>query len=777
MREVSFPLIEDLLEEKRGTLCALSDPPGRLRDGMAVTALTQFCAARGVHLQIQQILASHRRYVDAEALLLGLTPDDHETIERLLKSDSPLQDKICSLFDMTERLRLERGEAEEAVALEPRGPVIVIGRPQLYSRSFQNAIQAELPDELGLIGRFEMANPVAQSDKFWEVHDHYFNLTIPNPSGPRDLAVLRKIRGRYSRRTFLFVYGTSSLGTMAATQLLIDEDLNEDLSRANVSAALQKHGSTELLIQVDIGAHHQGDDSADTSGRTRIWTREFEPRQIRLLTEPTPPMSNDVMRWVREFETGAQTEELQSVYRQVTTETDNLIRYEVIGIHPQDDAERLGWFMVGGREIARCVQSLRDLAKAKRRLPILLAGPTGSGKELGARVVFQERILDLLRRLAKREEAWPAPVVIGACFTEINCAKVTQTLAEAEYFGVREKSATDVIGRPGLILEAGEGVAFLDEVSFMNLKEQAGLLRAVQPPYGIRSVGSSQGIPSTAQLIAAMSDDPERLVETGKMLPELWARFRPGIVRFPGLNERRGDIPALLAHLAGGCVRMTGTVLRCLLTGSYPYNVRDLQHIVARAQARRNSTDSVEITIDALEHPPSYRHIAALTGDLSRHANTHFEFAAPPASSVRGAVFDIAARALTAFANDSAGVIRPRWTEESDRLGLRASSYSLTDLDVVASALNEAILLIVQEAAESERNELLHLLAYLLDERYSAWQKDDERLKKKRNLAIHMKGKLRKPPIEYRNLSTIFKASDAWVTGLSSSGRRGKLKD
>lgn len=335
MRAISFPLIDDLLEEKSGTVCALNDPPGRLRDGMAVVALTQFCAARNVRLRIQQVPASHRRYVDARILLSRRSSEQQRQIDAMLKSDRTLNEKVAELFRTAEGSRMTAEHSDEVIALEPRGPVIVIGRPQLYPKYFQHAIEAELPEGAGIVGRFEMSEPDVEGTKFWEVHDHYFNLAIPQRRGAQDFAVIRKIHGRYSRRTFLLVYGTSSLGTMAAAQLLIDQDLNEDLSRANVAAALQKYGSAELLVHVNLEALFRRGIPAEGSHQAKLWTPELEPHQIQVLAEPAPPVSAEVMNWIRAFEGDTNSGDLQSVYERISADADDLVQYRVTGIHPQ----------------------------------------------------------------------------------------------------------------------------------------------------------------------------------------------------------------------------------------------------------------------------------------------------------------------------------------------------------------------------------------------------------------------------------------------------------
>lgn len=717
-----FPLLEDFLEQRCGTVYMLSDPPGRLRDGLSVVVLSRFFASRGVDVLLQPVLANHRRYINALSALAVLSEDgDLETVDKLLKGIEPVKERVKRFFRLIEDRWVKRATEGEPYRLAPRGPVLLLGRPQLYPASFLDQIERELPPGAGITSRFQMEGPKAHNQDFWAIRDRHFDLTIPKPQDQRDLAVIRKVCGPFSRRTFLFAYGTSSLGTLAAIQTLTDQDLGEVLVKEGVTSLLQQHRSVEILVDINLHTERAPVPPAGLgvpgSDRSMLWTTDLDPRQIRLVAGPLPPISSRARDWMDRFESNC---DLDSVYQLAPDSSNEVRRYEVVGIHPNPKAGPYGWYMIGGNEVASCVESLRRLVDSGLRQPILLTGRTGTGKELGARIVFQQRVCRLLRRLARGEEQWPMPVVGGSRLTETNCAAVTESLAEAEFFGVRRKTASDVAARPGQILGAGEGVAFLDELSFMDPRQLGRLLRAIQPPYGVRPVGLGREIPAAAQLVAAMSEDLDQLLDERRMLPELAARLRPGLVCLPCLEERPGDIPALLAHLAGETVEMTQTALRCVLAGVYPDNVRELVTIIERARRLRPSgTGPLPITLDALGVRDAVERLTAL--GVQPRGERRYVFQAPHSNPIRGAVFGLAAEVLTALENDGKTGLSSRCGDLSTGRQLRADQHSLVCPQDCVTAWYQALQLIMQEtgaangrpARQEFQHELLDLMASL----------------------------------------------------------------
>jgi transcriptional regulatory protein RtcR len=175
---------------------------------------------------------------------------------------------------------------------------------------------------------------------------------------------------------------------------------------------------------------------------------------------------------------------------------------------------------------AALVERLERVATASRS-PILLQGPTGSGKTRLAR-----RIHDLKRsgRLASGN------------LVELNCATLRGDQAMSALFGhVRGAFTGAASDRAGLLRAADKGVLFLDEIGELGLDEQAMLLRALEdkrfPPFG-----GDHEVTSDFQLITGTNRDLQDRVREGLFREDLLARLNLWTFRLPGLRERPEDI-------------------------------------------------------------------------------------------------------------------------------------------------------------------------------------------------------------------------------------------
>lgn len=724
----SFPFINDILTCGTGTLYVLSDYPARLRDGASVLALTRFFAARNIDLAVRAVEAQHRRYQSLWAITNELREGDADE----LSGKEDVVELIEKLFSRCSAVDESR---EDETLLAPRGPIVVVGRPQLYPELFLKQIAEDLSIELSQIaGRFEMVNSTGTGDQFWQVRDHRFDLTIPRQPAARDVGVVRKLLSSRPNRSFLFVYGASSLGTYAASQVVIDDEFDQELKRLDVRSFLTTQGTAEVLVGVDLlrgQAPSTGDPHAKLIMQQTMGNLEIHPKSVSVLAGPTSEISRDACECIRWFDSAKPPEEYEDLYqcrdRDTTSST-----FEVLGRNG-NETESLPWRMIGGRRIRECYQKLESLATSDPPVPVLLTGPTGAGKEMGARVVYQTRVMRLLERLRDGSTIFPEPLVVGARFTNKNCAGTRDShLAESEYFGVVHGTATEVRARPGAILEAGEGVAFLDELQFLSTTDQGRLLRVVQPPYGVAPVGSANEIPSSCQIVAAMSKSPDALVAEGQMLPELFARFREGVVRIPGLAERPGDIPALLAEFAGEEIEIESSALRSLLTAVHPYNVRGLKQIVEEARARRDEGETLRISIDMLDESESYsnmlRFIERTSKDIIKAVATSRIYRFRPRRNrlppVAGSVFELAARALTATSNDTNEEISVRRRKAGYEKSLKADEYSVAELNSRAEGELTSCTQLLRDAfgycrlrASEEEKASLFATIYVLTER------------------------------------------------------------
>jgi len=174
------------------------------------------------------------------------------------------------------------------------------------------------------------------------------------------------------------------------------------------------------------------------------------------------------------------------------------------------------------------------------KAPLLLMGPTGSGKSLLARRIYE-------LKKARRQVAGP--------FVEVNCATLRGDAAMAALFGHTKGAFTGAVqARPGLLRAADGGMLFLDEIGELGLDEQAMLLRALEEKTFL-PVGSDKEVASDFQLLAGTNRELAKEVAAGDFREDLFARINLWTFCLPPLRERREDIePNIefeLEHFAG----------------------------------------------------------------------------------------------------------------------------------------------------------------------------------------------------------------------------------
>lgn len=163
----------------------------------------------------------------------------------------------------------------------------------------------------------------------------------------------------------------------------------------------------------------------------------------------------------------------------------------------------------------------------RSKAPILLMGPTGAGKSLLARRIYE------LKKL-KHQIAGP--------FVEVNCATLKGDSAMSALFGHRKGAFTGAVAdRPGLLRAADKGMLFLDEIGELGLDEQAMILRAIEDKCFL-PVGADKESSSEFQLIAGTNRDLGEAVAAGGFRDDLYARLNLWTFTLPGLADRREDI-------------------------------------------------------------------------------------------------------------------------------------------------------------------------------------------------------------------------------------------
>lgn len=220
------------------------------------------------------------------------------------------------------------------------------------------------------------------------------------------------------------------------------------------------------------------------------------------------------------------------------------------------------------------MKALRTLISrfAELDLPVLIQGPTGSGKELVARALH---------------EASGRP----GRFVAFNVCAVADSMFEDALFGhVRGAFTGATTDSPGYLLEADKGTIFLDEIGGLAPPLQAKLLRAIETRE-FRPVGARADRRSDFRVVAATNEPVDNLMVQGSFRPDLAHRLSAVVLDVPPLRDRPDDIPALVGHFVASRrngeanIKFTTRALRTLQQYGWPGNVRELRNVVERSIA------------------------------------------------------------------------------------------------------------------------------------------------------------------------------------------------
>jgi DNA-binding NtrC family response regulator len=220
---------------------------------------------------------------------------------------------------------------------------------------------------------------------------------------------------------------------------------------------------------------------------------------------------------------------------------------------------------------------------ASRTTTVLVAGPTGSGKELVAKALHA-----LSPRAAK-------PFVV------VNCAAIPEALLESELFGYARGAFTGAVqSQLGRIPAAHGGTLFLDEVSEVPLGMQAKLLRFIEQKE-VQRLGTCETTRVDVRVLAASNVDLASRIGRGQFREDLFYRLSAFPITLPALRERRSDIVPLAEHflacmavaLSTPCPRLSAAAARILENHPWKGNVRELQHVMERASILAESGNTI----------------------------------------------------------------------------------------------------------------------------------------------------------------------------------------
>ncbi len=234
-------------------------------------------------------------------------------------------------------------------------------------------------------------------------------------------------------------------------------------------------------------------------------------------------------------------------------------------------------------------------AVAPTNATILIAGETGTGKEVIARAIHE---------LSPRR---------GRNLVKVNCAAMPAGLLESELFGHQRGAFTGALNsHMGRFALADRGTLFLDEIGDLPLELQPKILRVLQERE-FEPVGSTRTTKVDVRIVAATNRDLRQMVQDGEFREDLYYRLNIFPISLPPLRERKKDIPELVRYFveqfATSMDKLIETIpeetMRSILTHSWPGNIRELQNYVARGVILSNDGVFEPAELETFEPPPA----------------------------------------------------------------------------------------------------------------------------------------------------------------------------
>jgi two-component system response regulator GlrR len=254
-----------------------------------------------------------------------------------------------------------------------------------------------------------------------------------------------------------------------------------------------------------------------------------------------------------------------------------------------------GWaaeIITRNRGMKEILQQAKMVAATDAR--VLITGESGTGKELLAQAIHK----------ASQRHDQP--------FVAINCGAMAENLLESELFGHQKGAFTGAIrNHAGLFQSAEGGTLMLDEIGDMPMRLQVKLLRVLQENQ-VRPVGSTEALQVDVRVVSATHRDLQELMREGRFREDLYYRLNVVNIKLPTLDDRREDIPLLVANFLQTISKEADQerkvyapeAVEMLVTAEWPGNVRQLYNVVRQNVAlSRSPVISGELVLQSLgEH-------------------------------------------------------------------------------------------------------------------------------------------------------------------------------
>jgi two-component system, NtrC family, response regulator AtoC len=228
--------------------------------------------------------------------------------------------------------------------------------------------------------------------------------------------------------------------------------------------------------------------------------------------------------------------------------------------------------VIFGTSSAMAAVRARVAKVAGTNIPVLVQGPSGSGKEV-------------IARLLHRNSPWSS-----GPFVKVNCAAIPGTLLESELFGYEKGAFTGATtAKPGRAELANLGTLFLDEIGEIAMDLQAKLLQLLQDNRFWR-IGGLEDIHVEVRAICATNRDLDHEIETGRFRQDLYYRINVARLELPSLRERSEDIPVFAEYFLRFYSRkyklearsISARIMRLMQGHAWPGNIRELANLMER---------------------------------------------------------------------------------------------------------------------------------------------------------------------------------------------------